>query len=359
MFQGYSLAAVAAVFIAAAAAIWYAGIRLVDATDILDDRWRLGEALGGTLLLAIATNLPELAITASAAWSGNVGVAVGNILGGIAIQTVILAVLDFRMQNGGPLTRRAASLPLILEGLAVVAILGVCIMATQLPPSLIFDRLTPGPVLVALVWIAGVWLIGRANEQSPADPSGEPGPGALQAAWVDGTPSRRSSPSVSGGSTARAVWIFIGASVVTLVAGVILERASDVIAERTGMSGVLFGATVLAAATALPELSTGLRAIAKGDYRLAVSDIFGGNAFLPVLFLLATLLSGQAVLPRASESDIYLAGLGILLTCVYLAGLVFRPSHRITAARIGPDSLAALVFYGVGMAGLCAMELAA
>ncbi|WP_063820372.1 MULTISPECIES: hypothetical protein [Nocardia] len=51
------------IFLACAAAIWMAGVKLSDATDVLSQRWQLGEALGGVLLLAIATNLPEIAIT--------------------------------------------------------------------------------------------------------------------------------------------------------------------------------------------------------------------------------------------------------------------------------------------------------
>ena len=86
------------------------------------------------------------------------------------------------------------------------------------------------------------------------------------------------------------------------------------------MSGVLFGATVLAAATSLPELSTGLASMKLQDYQLAVSDIFGGNAFLPVLFLLASLLSGEAVLPHAQKTDIYLTGLGMFLTLICCRG---------------------------------------
>jgi cation:H+ antiporter len=119
------------------------------------------------------------------------------------------------------------------------------------------------------------------------------------------------------------------------------------------MTGVLFGATILAAATALPELSTGLASVKMRDYQLAVSDIFGGNAFLPVLFLVASLLSGSAVLPQAQQSDIYLTGLGVLLTTAYIYGLIFRPRRMIL--RMGLDSFAVLVLYALGIAGLVAI----
>ena len=140
---------------------------------------------------------------------------------------------------------------------------------------------------------------------------------------------------------------FAVASVITLVAEVALEQSGEIIAGRIG---ILFGSTVLAAATALPEVSTGLASAKLGDYQLAVSDIFGGNAFLPVLFFLAGLLSGQAVFPELRDTDMYLIGLGILLTCVYIFGLIFRP--RRTVLRMGLDSLVVLAFYLLGTAGL-------
>ena len=76
------------------------------------------------------------------------------------------------------------------------------------------------------------------------------------------------------------------------------------------MSGVVFGATFLAAATALPEVSTGIASVRLGDYQLAVSDIFGGNAFLPVLFLLAGLSRAAPCSRRRRTTDIYLTDSG-------------------------------------------------
>ena len=73
------------VFVAGAAATWVAGVTLSKATDALDVRLGLGEDLGGVVLLAIAGSLPELAITVSAAASGHLGLAAGNLIGGIAL----------------------------------------------------------------------------------------------------------------------------------------------------------------------------------------------------------------------------------------------------------------------------------
>jgi cation:H+ antiporter len=351
--SGLGLPLLLVIFVAAAAGIWVAGTFLSNTVDVLDERLHLGAALGGTIVLAVATNLPEIAITASAALQHAVGVAVGNILGGIAIQTVVLVPLDaFGVRPRRPLTYQAASLTLVLEAALVIAVLVVTVMGTQLPAHLYYLRLTPSSVLILVLWLAGMLLLSRAQRGLPWHESGEapdnqrPGKGHAQKQKEKDATDR-------GTSTARAAITFAVAAIATLVAGVVLERSGDAIAGHIHLTGVLFGATVLAAATSLPELSTGLTSTKMGDYQLAMSDIFGGNAFLPVLFVLADLLSGRAVLPQAHDTDIYLTALGALLTAVYAVGLVFRPPRNIL--RVGLDSAVVLILYIVGLGGLIAL----
>ncbi|MEU1274199.1 hypothetical protein [Streptomyces sp. NPDC005799] len=100
-----------------------------------------------------------------------------------------------------------------------------------------------------------------------------------------------------------------------------IERTGEEFFARQGLSGVLFGATVPATATSLPEIGTGLPSTRPGDPQLAVGDIFGGNTFLPVLFLPAALISGRPVLPAAHDTDICLTTLGVILTVVHLVGV--------------------------------------
>lgn len=66
-----STGALLAIFIGAALVTWVTGVRLAATTDVLDDHFGLGEAPGGMVLLSIVGSLPELAITISAAASGD------------------------------------------------------------------------------------------------------------------------------------------------------------------------------------------------------------------------------------------------------------------------------------------------
>ena len=342
-----------AIFLAAGVAVWVAGIKLSGATDVLDTRLGLGEAFGGLIMLAIATNLPEIAIVASAALAHNLGIAVGNILGGIAIQTVVLVVLDAAGLPGDvSLSYRGASLIVLLEAATVVAVLTVTVMGSQLPHDLLWWRVDPAALVIAVVWVASLVLIDRARKGLPWHQKGQPPDGQEHPRGHSKKATERLAAE-RGMSTSHAVIVFAVGAVVTLAAGVLLERSGEGIASHIHMSGVLFGSTVLAAATSLPELSTGLASVKMGDYQLAFGDIFGGNAFLPVLFLVASLLSGQTVVPRAQVTDIYLTGLGALLTVVYIFGIVFRPSR--TIGRVGVDSAIVLLLYVIGIVGLVAI----
>jgi cation:H+ antiporter len=350
MFEQFSWPILCLVFAAAGAVVWVAGVYVSKATDVLSSRFGLGEALGGLILLAIVTNLPEIAITTSGAMGNQLGLATGNILGGIAIQTVVLVIFDvFGLGKSAALTFRAASLDLVLEGVLVIAILALAVMGHQMPGWLIWHGITPDGLIILVVWIAGIFLIGKARGNLPWQSHGD-APGGQRHRTAR---QKEEKAAAKKSSTTQAMIIFIIAAAATLVAGVVLQQSSESIAKRLGMSSVVFGATILAAVTALPEVSTGLAAVKLGDYKLAVSDIFGGNAFLPVLFLLATLVSGKAVLPQAQKSDLYLTGLGILLTAVYIYGLIFRPRRQI--ARMGIDSIIVLILYVVGIAGLFAI----
>ncbi len=334
--------------------MWVAGIRLSSTTDFLSEHLGLGEALGGVILLAITTNLPEIVITTTAAISGELGIAIGNILGGIAIQTVVLALLDLLgMRGKRSLTATAASLGLVLEAGLVIAVLVVAIAGSQMPASVYFVRVTPGALLIVLLWIAGLWLLSRARRGLPWH---EDGVAPDAQTTPKGTATKKRAGKMKQAGTTRTVMVFAIASLVTLAGGLVLEQSGEAIASQVGLSGVLFGATFLAAATALPELSTGLASLKLGDCQLAMSDIFGGNAFLPVLFIVADLLSGRAVLPQMQDTDIYLTALGALLTVVYIYGLIFRPRRRI--AGMGADSFLVVVLYVCGIGGLIAIAAA-
>jgi cation:H+ antiporter len=337
------------VFVVGAGATWAAGIKLSDATDALDARLGLGDELGGIVLLAIAGSLPELAITVSAAAQGNLGLAAGNLIGGIAVQTMVLVLCDFASGEKRPLTYLVGRLTPVLEGLLVIGVVSVVLMGALLKPSTaIGGVVSPASLVIVATWVLGIYIINyeRKNPRWQVEvPGSRPG----RRRGREKAPAQSELPYAQD-STRRVALIFAGACVVTLVAGVALELSGNKLADRAGINGVIFGATVLSAASALPEISSGIAAVRLGNNALAIGDIFGGNAFQLCLFLLADLVAGAPVLPQTGRLNGWLASLGVALTVIYSGGIIARPQR--TFFRLGADSILATIVFGIGIGGL-------
>src|SRR6185437_15001455 len=136
------------VFVAGSVATWIAGISLSKSTDSLDRRFGLGEELGGLILLAIAGTLPEIAIVASAAVAGHLDIAVGNLIGGVAMQTLVLVVLDATSGPKRPLSYLVGSLTPVLEALIVVVCLATVLAGAALPASTSVGGVSPTSIAV-------------------------------------------------------------------------------------------------------------------------------------------------------------------------------------------------------------------
>ncbi len=328
------------IFIAAAILTWISGVALAKATDILDDRFGLGEAIGGMILLSVAGSLPELAITLSAAKSGHLDIAAGNLIGGVAMQTFVLVLADWFGRGKSPISTAAASLIPALEGLLVVAVVGVVAMGGLLPTSASIGPMAVSSIGILIIWVAGMLILNkvRTRPELSFDKEGQ----AAEAS--------ESNEESAGQGTRRTIMIFVIASIATLIAGVALEQTGNQLADNFGINGVLFGATFLSLATALPEISSSITGVRMGRYTLVFGDMFGGNAFQLTLFLLADIVAGQPVLPYEGKSNAWIGLVGLLMTAVFVVGIMLRPSRRY--ARLGPDSWVVTIIYVLGLWGL-------
>ena len=260
---------------------------------------------------------------------------------------MVLVVCDLAAPTK-PLTFLVGSLIPVLEGMLVILVVSGVLLGALLPQSVAIEGvLSPASVAIVVAWIAGIGVINWVRK----------GPRwqVVMRGAKPGRPHRRMKhpdvpPPHADSSTPRVALLFGLACAVTLGAGVALEVTGNGLANRAGINGVVFGATVLAVATALPEISSGFEAVRLGDHQLAVGDIFGGNAFQVCLFLVADLVAGKPVLPSSGNLNAWLAALGVALTAIYGFGVISRPMH--CRFRLGPDSLLALALFGLGIAGL-------
>jgi cation:H+ antiporter len=342
-FQTLPLIVNAALMLVSAAVVWIAGTRLSYFADAIAVRLGMGRALAGFLVLGGVTSLPELATTATASFGGNAPLALNNILGSIATNVLLLAIADAVLGRDA-LTSVVAHPATLLQGTLGIILLGVLAAGIAAGDVGLFGLGVWSAALVPLFALA-VWLSSR-HENRPTWiafdhidvflASRQGAAIALPAEPVVDLPTRQ----LFGRAGIVAITI--------LVAGYTLAEAGDAIAAETGIGASLVGFLLVGLATSLPEISSMVGAIKLRRYELAIGDIFGTNLFDLLLIPVADLcFRGGPILREAGRFEILAALLGILLTAIYVVGLLDRRNR--TFLRMGYDSLAAIVTYGVGI----------
>ncbi len=333
-----------AAFFVASAVIFFSGLRMTGLADRLADRTGLGEAIIGAVLLGAATSLSGIIVSVTAALDGRASLAFSNSVGGIAAQTLFLAVADmfYRKIN---LEHAAADLGNVFQGIVLMVLLTLPFLALSSPEFTIW-AVHPVSFAIPLVYAAGLVASRTVHEEPMWKP-------------VDTVDTKTDQPEEEdeesrAQSTLRLFLIFGGLMLLMGIAGYVIAKTASALADRTGIAESLVGALATAIVTSMPELVTTVAAVRRGALQLAVGGIIGGNTF-DTLFLMASDIAYRdgSLYHAVGDADYYWIATALLMTGVLIGGLILR--QRQGPARIGAESLLLLAIY----AGAVAVQLMA
>jgi cation:H+ antiporter len=327
------------IFAASALVIALVGSRLTRIADRLADVTGLGEAVFGAVLLGISTSIPGIAASVTTAAAGRADLAVGNAVGGIAVQTAFLVVADMVYRRAN-LEHAAASVPNMINAGLLCVLLSLPLVAATAPAVTVF-HIHPVSVLLLAVYVFGLRLAARSRDA----------PGWKPVNTGDTLVDQPAEEPAAGIGVPR-LWLAFTVSVAVIgVAGWLVGITGIALVRHTGLSETLVGALFTSVATSLPELATVIAAVRQGALTLAVGGIIGGNTF-DVLFLSfsdAAYREGS-IYHAIGPQPLFIISLTILLTAILIVGLLWR--ERRGVGNIGFESVAVLLFYLLGMATL-------
>lgn len=324
-----------AVFAGCAVVIAILGTWITRVVDQLADQTGLGEAVAGAVLLGASTSLSGSVLSVTAAWNGHPELAVSNALGGIAVQTLFLAVADFWYRRAN-LEHAAASVPNMLQNALLITLLALILLAPRLPDITLWGIHPVTPMLFGL-YLYGLRLVHGAT----LNPMWRPA--QTRETRQDTPDDTTTMPSLPR------LWLTFGGLMAGLgLAGWLLEPAATNIAADTGLSQTAVGVLLTAVSTSIPELVTSIAAVRRGALTLAVGGIIGGNAF-DTLFTAASDIAyrdGSIYHAMPAASLLWLT-LTLLMAGVLMMGLIRREEQGI--AHIGSESVAIIVLYVLGV----------
>ena len=228
----------------------------VDGASGLATRFGIPQIVIGLTIVAFGTSAPEAAVSITAAFKGNAGITVGNVIGSNIFN--ILVILGIT----------ALIVPIrVKKNTIKFEIPYVVVMSVLLGALGLFDGrvgLLDGIILWVCMLVFMVYLLKLAK-------AGE---------------SEETSEGMSG-SLWKLLFFMIGGLVVIIWGSDITVDSAVKIAELFGVDDRIIGLTIVAMGTSLPELVTSVTAAIKGNADIAVGNIVGSNIF-NILFVVGT-----------------------------------------------------------------------
>ncbi|MFH1242435.1 MAG: calcium/sodium antiporter [Pseudomonadota bacterium] len=229
---------------------------MIDGVVHLARRTGLPRIVIGATIVSLGTTTPEAFVSVMAAWMGNPGLALGNGVGSIIVDTGLIFGLacvlvpmpmdPFILNRTGWVQVGAATL--------LVSISLILMVSTKGPPvigrwvGLLFLFLLAGYMYITYKWA-------RERAATGGEEDGDFSPVGIARSFV---------------------MIVGGLFLVILGARVLIPCASE-IASRIGVPDDVIAATLVAFGTSLPELITAIAAIRKGHPEISVGNIVGAD----------------------------------------------------------------------------------
>ena len=347
------------IFVLVAAVTVVASVRMAALGDVLADRTGWGEAVFGAVFFGLATSLSGIVMTAVSAAADQPGLAYGNAVGGIAAQTLALAVADFFHRRAN-LEHAAASSANLLFCCLLIGMLSLVLMS-GFGPDVTVLGVHPASVVLVAFYAGGLRLINHEGAHPmwravrtretvvdvPAGAGGGTGGGSVDAPGPD-------APADEPTQDTASLWVsFAVVGTVVAVGGWALAEAAAVIVDSTGLSAGLVGAVAMGAVNALPETVAAIAAVRRGAMTLAVAAIIGGNS-LDVLNLAVgdVFYRSGSLFHFAGADELFLTSGALLMTVVLLAGLIVRQVRG--WGRIGFEGVLLIAVY-VGIVAVMAL----
>jgi cation:H+ antiporter len=304
-------------FLISAILIVAAGTKLTRSADTIAEHTGLGALWAGVFLLPLATSLPELVTSWRSAVILAPDLAVGNVFGSNMFNIAIIALIDLS-QGKGPILTRVSQRHVFTAAMGIILTCYIAlIMIVPIPVRVGWVGLEV--MVIPAFYIFGNWLLTRFERRH-----------AVEAATID--------LAARGRSLGGALFWFVAAAAVIVVAGINLADAGEAIARETGLGQTLVGSFFIAITTSLPEVVTTVTAARLGILDMAIGNIFGANLFnLLIIFFADLFFTGGPLMQVVDPSHLVTALMSVILTSIAVAGMIYR-SQR-SYVHLGVDSI--------------------